>query len=96
MRVRGRARRRHPPEGRRRTLRAGSACRWRRPRRAEAGVPDPKEKARGFKPRAHCEGARPAPRRRSGALRRYFAIQVAMRAEVLSRWSAQNDSSMRK
>ena len=28
--------------------------------------------------------------------RRYFAIQVAMRADVLSRWSAQNATSIRK
>ena len=28
--------------------------------------------------------------------RLYFAIQVAMRAEVLSRWSAQNAASMMK
>ena len=26
----------------------------------------------------------------------YFAIQVAMRCDVLSRWSAQNATSMRK
>ena len=34
----------------------------------------------------------------SGGLYRrlYFAIQVAMRAEVLSRWSAQNAASMMK
>ena len=28
--------------------------------------------------------------------RSYFAIHVAMRAEVLSRWSAQNATSIRK
>lgn len=90
--MRGRARRppaAHPPRGAGGPVEASASLK-------RAFVPDPKEKARGFKPRAHCEGARPAPRRRSGALRRYFAIQVAMRAEVLSRWSAQNDSSMRK
>ena len=34
----------------------------------------------------------------SGDVRRcgYFAIQVAMRAEVLSRWSAQNAESLMK
>ena len=32
----------------------------------------------------------------AGFVRRYFAIHVAMRAEVLSRWSAQNAESLRK
>ena len=48
------------------------------------------------KPAAGTAGR--SERMTAGDLRRrcYFAIQVAMRSEVLSRWSAQNAWSMRK
>ena len=43
-------------------------------------------------PRAGYESVASGDARRCG----YFAIHVAMRADVLSRWSAQNDESLRK
>ena len=54
---------------------------------------EPAAGAAGWSERAVAVDARPCVM----ALRcAYFAIQVTMRAEVLSRWSAQNASSIRK